>query len=281
MVHKLIGFYGDRPEYTPKATDQLAIEISSHQFVCMVKNSSTGEIDAIELFQIDQSKVDWSDILFEIKQNSKIIGPSFADTSVFYNFEEALVLPLAKMSATAAEDYLSLIFGADERTDTKFDSINTALPTVTIYRIKKSLTELLNRNFLLFKTQHTYTNILNDVLNRDHLPAVFLKLIVYQNHFIVVLIKDNELQLIQSYSFINSDDILYYIISIANQTGISPLQIQLELSGLVDLHKDLLEQLKKSFGIVSFDLVSNQEAIMARPSSYSPYFLTPFYKLMV
>lgn len=281
MVHKLIGFYGDRPEYTPKATDQLALEIGSHQIVCMVKNSSTSEIDAIELFQIDQSKLDWSDILFEIKQNSKIIGHSFADTSIFYNFEEALVLPLAKMSATAAEDYLSLIFGEDERTETKFDSINTALPTVTIYRIKKSLTELLNRNFLLFKTQHTYTNILNDVLNRDHLPSVFLKLIVYHNHFIVVLLKDNELQLIQSYSFSNSDDILYFIISIANQTGLSPLQAQLELSGLVDLQKDLLEQLKKSFGIVSFDLVSNQEAIMARPSNFAPYFLTPFYKLMV
>jgi hypothetical protein len=281
MVHKLIGFYGDRPEYTPKATDQLAIEIGSHQFVCMVKNSSTSEIEAIEFFQIDQSKVDWSDILFEIKQNSKIIGPSYADTSIFYNFEEALVLPLAKMSATAAEDYLSLVFGEDERTETKFDSINTALPTVTIYRIKKSLTELLNRNFLLFKTQHTYTNILNDLLNRDKLPEVFLKLIVYQNHFIVVLIKDNELQLIQTYSYTNSDDILYYTISVANQTGLSPLQAQLELSGLVELHKDLLEQLKKSFGILSFDLVSNPDAIMTKSSNYSPYFLTPFYKLMV
>jgi hypothetical protein len=281
MVHKLIGFYGDRPEYSPKATDQLAIEIGSHQFVCMVKNSSTSEIEAIEFFQIDQSKVDWSDILFEIKQNSKIIGPSYADTSVFYNFEEALVLPLAKMSTTAAEDYLSLVFGEDERTETKFDSINTALPTVTIYRIKKSLTELLNRNFLLFKTQHTYTNILNDLLNRDKLPEVFLKLIVYQNHFIVVLIKDNELQLIQTYSYTNSDDILYYTISVANQTGLSPLQAQLELSGLVELHKDLLEQLKKSFGILSFDLVSNPDAIMTKSSNYSPYFLTPFYKLMV
>ncbi len=281
MVHKLIGFYGDRPEYTPKATDQLAIEIGSHQFVCMVKNSSTSEIEAIEFFQIDQSKLDWSDILFEIKQNSKIIGPSYSDISVFYNFEEALVLPLAKMSATASEDYLSLIFGEDERTDTKFDSINTSLPTVTIYRIKKSLTELLNRNFLLFKTQHTYTNILNDLLNRDHLPAVFLKLIVYQNHFIVVLIKDNELQLIQTYSYTNSDDILYYTISVANQTGFSPLQAQLEVSGLVELHKDLLDQLKNSFGIVSFDLVSNPDAIITQPSNYSPYFLTPFYKLMV
>lgn len=281
MVHKLIGFYGDRPEYTPKATDQLAIEIGNDQFVCMVKNASTNEIDAIEFFQIDQSKVDWSDILFEVKQNSKILGPSYSDTSIFYNFEEALVLPLAKMSATASEDYLSLIFGEDERTDTKFDSINTTLPTVTIYRIKKSLTELLNRNFLLFKTQHTYTNILNDLLNRDNLPSVFLKLIVYQNHFIVVLIKDNELQLIQSYIFTSADDILYFLISIANQTGLSPLQAKLEVSGLLDLHTDLLEQLKKSFGIVSFDLISNQDSIKASPSNYSPYFLTPFYKLMV
>ena len=281
MVHKLIGFYGDRPEYTPKATDQLAIEIGSDQFVCMVKNASTNEIDAIEFFQIDQSKLDWSDILFEIKQNSKILGPSYSNTSIFYNFEEALVLPIAKMSATASEDYLSLIFGEDERTDTKFDSINTTLPTVTVYRIKKSLTELLNRNFLLFKTQHIYTNILNDLLNRENLPSVFLKLIVYQNHFIVVLVKDNELQLIQSYNFTNSDDILYFIINIANQTGLSPLQAKLEVSGLVDLHTDLLEQLKKSFGIVSFDLISNQESIKVNPSNYSPYFLTPFFKLVV
>ncbi|MCX6205938.1 MAG: DUF3822 family protein [Bacteroidetes bacterium] len=281
MVHKLIGFYGDRPEYTPKATDQLAIEIGSDQFVCMVKNASTNEIDAIEFFQIDQSNLDWSDILFEIKQNSKILGPSYSNTSIFYNFEEALVLPIAKMSATASEDYLSLIFGEDERTDTKFDSINTTLPTVTVYRIKKSLTELLNRNFLLFKTQHIYTNILNDLLNRENLPSVFLKLIVYQNHFIVVLIKDNELQLIQSYNITNSDDILYFIINIANQTGLSPLQAKLEVSGLVDLHTDLLEQLKKSFGIVSFDLISNQESIKVNPSNYSPYFLTPFFKLVV
>jgi hypothetical protein len=281
MVHKLIGFYGDRPEYTPKATDQLALEIGSDQIVCMVKNTATSEIDAIELFQIDQTKVDWSDIFFEIKQNSKILGPSYADCSVFYNFEEAIVLPLSKMSATAAEDYLSLIYGEDERTNTKFDSINTSLPTVTIYRVKKSLTELLNRNFLLFKTQHSYTHILNDLLNRDHLPAVFLKLIVYQSHFVVVLLKDADLQLIQAYRFTSSDDILYFTISIANQSGVSPLQAQLELSGLVDFHTDLLEQLKKSFGIVSFDLVANQEAIIARPSNYSPYFLTPFYKLMV
>ena len=281
MVHKLIGFYGDRPEYTPKPTDQLAIEIGSNQVTCLVKNSATSEIDAIELYQIDQTKLDWSDQFFEIKQQSKIIGPSYSECFVFYNFEEALVLPLSKMSASAAEDYLSLIYGADDRSDTKFDSLDAHLPTVTIYRIKKSLTELLNRNFLLYKTQHSYTNILNDVLNREHLPSIFLKLIVYQNHFVVVYIKDQELQLIQTYQFTNADDILYFTISIANQSGLSPLQAQLEVSGLVDLHKDLLDQLKRSFGIVSFDLVPNPEAILARPSNYSAYFLTPFFKLMV
>jgi hypothetical protein len=273
----LIGFYGDRLEFTPKRTDQLAIEIGSHQVTCMVKNSSTGEIDAIELFQVEQLNADWSDILFEVKQNSKILGPTYSDCFVYFNFEEALVLPMSEMSASASADFLSLVYGADDRADIKFDRINSALPTVTIYRIKKSLTELLDRNFLIFKTQHSYTNILNDVLNRDSIPSVFLKLIVYSKHFILVLIRDNQLQLIQSYTFQNSDDILYFAISVANQSGITPLQSQLELSGMVDLHTNLLDQLKKTFGIVSFDFFPNQSG----PSNYSPYFLTPFYKLLV
>jgi hypothetical protein len=277
MVHKLIGFYGDRPGFTPKRTDQLAIEIGSHQVTCLVKNSSTGEIDAIELFQVEQQNTDWSDILFEVKQNSKILGPAYSDCFVFFNFEEALVLPMSEMSASASADFLSLVYGVDERADTKFDRINSTLPTVTIYRIKKSLTELLDRNFLVFKTQHSYTNILNDVLNRNSIPSVFLKLIVYNKHFILVLIKDNQLQLIQTYTFQNSDDILYFAISVANQSGISPLQTQLEISGMVDLLANVLDQLKKSFGIISFDVIPNQSG----PSDFSEYFLTPFYKLLV
>lgn len=276
MVHKLIGFYGDRLDFTPKRTDQMAIEIDSHQITCMVKNSSTGEIDAIELYQIEQISTDWSDILFEVKQNSKILGPTYSDCFVYFNFEEALVLPMSEMSASAASDYLSLVYGGDEKADTKFDRINSSLPTVIIYRIKKSLSELLDRNFLIFKTQHSYTNILNDILNRENIPSVFLKLIVYHKHFILVLMKDNQLQLIQSYSFQNSDDILYFAISVANQSGISPLQTHLELSGLIDLHTNLLDQLKKSFGVVSYDFLPNQLS----PSNYSPYFLTPFFKLL-
>jgi hypothetical protein len=273
----LIGFYGDRLGFTPKRTDQLAIEIGSHQVTCLVKNSSTGEIDAIELFQVEQQNTDWSDILFEVKQNSKILGPTYSDCFVFFNFDEALVLPMSEMSASASADFLSLVYGVDERADTKFDRINSTLPTVTIYRIKKSLTELLDRNFLVFKTQHSYTNILNDVLNRDSIPSVFLKLIVYHKHIILVLIKDNQLQLIQTYNFQHSDDILYFAISVANQSGISPLQTQLEISGMVDLLPSLLDQLKKSFGIISFDTITNQTS----PSDFSEYFLTPFYKLLV
>ncbi len=276
MVHKLIGFYGDLHEYTPQRTDQLAIEIGSHQIVCMVKNSSTGEIDAIELYQIDQSNTDWSDILFEVKQNSKILGPTYSDCFVFFNIEEALVLPMTEMSATASADFLSLVYGTDDRADTKFDRINSTLPTVTIYRIKKSLSELLDRNIVIFKIQHTYTNILNDVLNREELPPVFLKLIVYQNHFILVLLKNNQLQLIQSYTFHHADDILYFAISVANQSGASPLQTHLELSGMIDPLTNLLDQLKKTFGIVSLDIIANQ----SKPSNYSRCTLTPFYKLL-
>jgi hypothetical protein len=112
------------------------------------------------------------------------------------------------------------------------------------------------------------------------IPSIFLKLIVYQKHFIIVLIKDKKLQLIQTYTFLHSDDILYFAISVANQSGVSPLQTELELSGMVDLQNNLLDQLKKSFGIISFDLVNYSNGTQSSPPNYSPYFLTPFYKLL-
>lgn len=280
MVHKLTGYYGNRPDYTPKKTDQLAIEISSFQVVCLVKNTLTAEMDALELFQMDKTHSDWSDIFFEIKQQSNILGQTYASTNIYYNFEEALILPLSKMSVSSAEDYLSLVYGEDQRTDTKFDKIDLTQPTVTIYRIKKSLSELLNRNFLLFTSQHSYTNILNDVFSREGLPPVFVKLIVYSKHIVIVLLKDGELQLIQSYQFQSPDDILYYCVSAVEQSGSTPVQAHLEISGLIDLQEGLLNQLKKSFGIISFDTIPDGAFANSGPADYSTYFLTPFYKLM-
>jgi len=280
MVTKWIGLYGNKPNYTNKSTNHLFVEISPSQVVYLVKNTVNAQMEAIEIFQFNMNHGDWSDIFFEIKEQSALIGLSFSNTSIYFNINEALLLPLNNLSASSADDFLSLVYGPEENTTTKHDKIEYSLPFVTIYRIKNSLIEILNRNFILFNIQHTYSPILRDVFERDNLAPIFLKLVVYHQHIIVVYIKDNQLQLTQTYSFKNSDDILYYILGIIQQDGFTAIQTQIEISGLIDQHIGLYEQLKQSFGIVSYDEINLEDTIKIGLEKYPAYTFTPFYKLM-
>jgi len=280
MVTKWIGLYGNKPNYTNKSTNHLFVEISPSQVVYLVKNTVIAQMEAIEIFQFNMNHGDWSDIFFEIKEQSALIGLSFSNTSIYFNINEALLLPLNNLSASSADDFLSLVYGPEENTITKHDKIEYSLPFVTIYRIKNSLIEILNRNFILFNIQHTYSPILRDVFERDNLAPIFLKLVVYHQHIIVVYIKDNQLQLTQTYSFKNSDDILYYILGIIQQDGFTAIQTQIEISGLIDQHIGLYEQLKQSFGIVSYDEINLEDTIKIGLEKYPAYTFTPFYKLM-
>lgn len=280
MVTKWIGLYGNKPNYTNKSTNHIFVEISSSQVVYLVKNTVNAQMEAIEIFQFNMNHGDWSDIFFEIKEQSALIGLSFSNTSIYFNINEALLLPLNNLSASSADDFLSLVYGPEENTTTKHDKIEYSLPFVTIYRIKNSLIEILNRNFILFNIQHTYSPILRDVFERDNLAPIFLKLVVYHQHIIVVYIKDNQLQLTQTYSFKNSDDILYYLLGIIQQDGYTAIQTQIEISGLIDQHIGLYEQLKQSFGIVSYDEINLEDTIKIGLEKYPAYTFTPFYKLM-
>ena len=280
MVTKWIGLYGNKPNYTNKSTNHLFVEISPSQVVYLVKNTVNAQMEAIEIFHFNMNHGDWSDIFFEIKEQSALIGLSFSNTSIYFNINEALLLPLNNLSASSADDFLSLVYGPEENTTTKHDKIEYSLPFVTIYRIKNSLIEILNRNFILFNIQHTYSPILRDVFERDNLAPIFLKLVVYHQHIIVVYIKDNQLQLTQTYSFKNSDDILYYLLGIIQQDGYTAIQTQIEISGLIDQHIGLYEQLKQSFGIVSYDEINLEDTIKIGLGKYPAYTFTPFYKLM-
>ncbi len=280
MVTKWIGLYGNKPNYTNKSTNHLFVEISPSQVVYLVKNTVNAQMEAIEIFHFNMNHGDWSDIFFEIKEQSALIGLSFSNTSIYFNINEALLLPLNNLSASSADDFLSLVYGPEENTTTKHDKIEYSLPFVTIYRIKNSLIEILNRNLILFNIQHTYSPILRDVFERDNLAPIFLKLVVYHQHIIVVYIKDNQLQLTQTYSFKNSDDILYYLLGIIQQDGYTAIQTQIEISGLIDQHIGLYEQLKQSFGIVSYDEINLEDTIKIGLEKYPAYTFTPFYKLM-
>lgn len=279
MARKIIGYYNDAQDRADPG--QLILEISHAQIACLVKGTHSQLIEGFEVFALEKETGDWSDIFYEVRSGSEILNKPYRETHCYYNCKEALIIPEQKFSVTAAEDYLSLVYGESSLHDTKYDTLLSDAHIVNAYRIKRSMHELIGRHFVLYKPHHSYSRILDDILTRDQLEDQFVKIQFYSSHIILAFVKNKQLQLIQSFQYQVTEDILYYLLSIIQQFGISTTGSQLEINGIFERDSVLYQQFTKLFGHISFDTLPPDASFSAALAHYPDHYFAPFYKLAV
>ncbi|MEO8174295.1 MAG: DUF3822 family protein, partial [Sediminibacterium sp.] len=148
------------------------------------------------------------------------------------------------------------------------------------YRIRKSIHELVGRHFLLYKPHHSYSAVLQDVLSRTELADHFVKAQFYNSHMIVAVVKNQQLQLIQSFSFEASDDIVYHLANITGQFELNISHSHLEISGSFENGSVLHQQLQSMFGLLTLDTM-HADGIFKSTTGHPLHHFTPYYKLVV
>ncbi len=205
---------------------------------------------------------------------------TYRNAHCYYNFDEAIIIPGKLFTASSAEDYLNLMYGESDRHDVKYDPINADTHMVNAYRVRKSIHELVGRYFLLYKPHHVYSIILKDILTRNELADQFIKVQFYSNHMIVAVVKEKQLQLVQSFQFEITEDIIYHLSNITEQFALDASHTNVELSGMVEKNAVLHQQLLSRFGSVTFDTME-EDGVLNASVNHPLHFFTPFYKLVV
>lgn len=279
MARKKIGLYSEGSNLN--YNHQLYVELGNEELMCLARNEDSGEVDAFELFSLDKGiKDDWNDIFYEVKSASKIFNHSFKQVFCFFNVEEALLIPEKLLTATSAEDYLNLVYGESSRHEVKYEKLLATKVFINAYRIRKSITELLNRQFIIYQTGHTYSNVLNDVMRRPRVDEYFIKVQFYTHHFIVAVWKEERFQLIQSFNYRQAEDVLYYILRVTQQFGFDPDFTVLEVSGLIDLEASIYTRLAQVFKHIKLDSIEQPTGVFKESLvEYPAHYLAPYYKL--
>jgi hypothetical protein len=278
MARKKIGLYNE--ELVNGSTHQLILEIADETIVCIAKSDLTGEINAFELFSLDMSeKDDWNDVFYEIKTSSSIFNNGYKKVTCYFNNVEAIMVPEKLLTATSAEDYLNLVFGENIRNEVKYEKPIATQLFINAYRVKKAIIELLGRQFVIFQTAHTYSNLLNDVMQRPSMEQQFIKLQFYAHHFIIAVWKDEQFQLIQSYRYVSSEDVLYYLLRIVQQYQFDLSDLSLEISGMIELESNIYIQLAKIFSRIKMDSLPFIGVFKNAEKDYPAHYFSPFYKL--
>jgi hypothetical protein len=280
MTSRTISYYNDISGAAHSQADQLVLEISHTHVACLVKGAASGETEATEIFTIEDSGAEWSDIFHDMKSQSLLLNRSYRDIHCYYNFEEALLVPASRFSAVAAEDFLSMVYGESSRYEIRQDAIAAATPMVNVYRVKKTIYEQVNRYFLLNKPHHVYSVLVENILKVKDLPDHFIKVIFYSNHLIAVVVKEGKLQLVQSFGYDTKEDVLYQLANLNRQFELNPTHSQLEISGKFDTGSALHQLLQPLFGLIGFD-TTEPDGIFKTAGEYPLHYFTPFHKLLV
>jgi hypothetical protein len=145
---------------------------------------------------------------------------------------------------------------------------------VNFYSMPRSILRVINERFSGASFRHVYTPALK-VANEIEAPEQICVHILNKQFRVMVKI-DNNLLLMQTYAFAAPMDVIYYLLKICNEFGMSQEQVHLTLSGFIELDSALYKDLYQYFTNISF---ARHAAIEMPEHDYPQHFFTSLHNL--
>jgi len=238
-------------EFNPNkaATYALNLLIDDFQIAYAVFDTLNDKLILLQDFPIrkDFSALSFSSQLFGILNHSEIKGLSFAGVQVIFANANYTLIPEDVYEPERNDFYIQKIFGAEKLINSEITTHLLLGKQRLVHTFSKEILNVLKSFFgAVFSVHHTMALLLKDL--QPYLPhkgnfATFLFVNTYQCD--VLIFKGRDLQLINSFSFENDQDFLYYVLFMIEQTDADLRSVPVYMMGAVDKDSALYEELYK------------------------------------
>jgi hypothetical protein len=262
---------------------RLLMEVNSNSVGYVLLNVRGMRPVAIKYFQWNHSKnVSLEEILRELVYEDEILTiADVNETFLVYNFPESNLVPETFFNTDANKPLTDLIYG-----DLGKELIlNEKIPwweMHNIYRIPAGVHRLLQQKFYNGKYWHFYSLQLkcHKMFNAKE-EGQYLKTFFYSDKMIVLVSKNGQLQLMQTFEYHDSKDVAYNLLNCCHQLGMNQDQIVLELIGLIEKQSELYNELQKYFLNVSFDHMEDSIKITDELREYPLHYFSSLLKMAI
>lgn len=233
------------------------LAISADDVVMGLESYAIAEQDSLE------------ESLQSIVESSRLLQMSCRHTGVFINVAESILMPenLFEMNNDVSEQ-MNVVYGFAKQATLLNDQVKSQEAT-NVYRISSTIQAFIDEYFSMAVVKHSYTPLIEGCLSaKDH--EAYIKLIFYSKEFIVLVFKENKLQLAQTYHFQVPEDVSYFALNICKQLQLNVKQVQIEVEGMIDLVSPLYVELEKYFLQVNTSANPNK-LILEEEFLQSPY----------
>ncbi|MEO5595494.1 MAG: DUF3822 family protein [Chitinophagaceae bacterium] len=257
----------------------LVMEVSPHIFSYAILNREKKllQLRFYELYARNNHEL--AQELGEVITADSTLKTGIEKKTFIYNFPESQLVPEKYFNADAGRDLIELIHGDLNKGITLSERIQGS-PQYNVFRVPAEVHSLLQRNFANSKYWHYYSLWMQYRQKQTGDRAAYLSVMFYPNHLLVAAVKDKQLHLLQSYAYETAEDAGYYLLNICGQLQLSPEEIPVLLSGMIDVSSALYTEIFKYFGQVELEGFpdTNMEPAL---QDYPAHFFSSLLKLAI
>ncbi len=193
------------------------------------------------------SKVDFATSLQELLKEQTHLTQNFSKLNFCIDSNSNILLPLERVT----EDFDGALYlNSHNVADIVLQNQIRNLSLSNIYSVPYQLHEAFPEGWT-FRPLHLKTLFLNNLAADKGGGNIALN--IMNDHFSVIVSRDNKLLIAQSYYFSCPDDVLFYLLKICETHDLQQREVILKISGLIDKDSSLYKALYQYFLIIEFE----------------------------
>jgi hypothetical protein len=269
-VKKLSVYSPDYPPASYNGEDELFIHMSMDRVDVLVRSGIKNIPEALEVFHKEED-VDWPETLKSILRQSELLRRNFSERHIAFSFPDALVIPEAKFSSSSTKDLINLIYGEQSHSWIGYKKMPRSFEMMLAYRIEEGIHDWISERFPSYDTTHLYAEILlhelGETIANEKLAFIHLE----EQTWILTLLSGGKLQVIQTFKYTTSEDILYDLLNGLQQCQIPSNQCRLKISGQLTVSDELVDQLSGLFQSIEWKSIPAAGVFQSLKQQFPPH----------
>ncbi len=262
-------FHISSPPIAAAAEAVLLCEFSQHHACFAIADAATKRIEQLSYYELKNGLE--PDKLQQLIKAENFDVPAFRRVVVNNAFKEVVLVPAHHFTEESAKRFYATAYGGAGEVFFYDELINENL--VLVHALPQRLLDTI-RNTRNTEIGHHYSSwlrMLDGSIDAEGMAVHFTS-----TEISVVAKRDNQLRFVQTYFYTAPLDVVYYMLAIAREQGLSQTGTTIVLSGLVDQDSAMYKELYQYFSHIRFWKPAFKAPLQ---SDYPHHFFSSIYNL--
>ena len=275
MIKQIIKIKKNNVDFLNLQENHLSIQLSLDGFSFCIYNKIQDEIGVFAVYEFQNNATPYKhlELVEQLYNQETLLQTKYNSVSVTHYNNLVTQVPKAFFDKKNLANYLQHTIKVLENDFIAYDEISNS-EIVNVYIPFVNINNYLLDIYGTFIYKHSSTILIEKLLsNYKNLEDDYCFINVSKDNFEIIILKNNELVLFNSFSFVTKEDFIYYILFTAEQLNLNPEEFNLVLLGDIEKKSELYEILYQYIRNIKFYEPANFPSILNNISSHTNFTL--------